>query len=88
MSLEEAVRKMTTLPAERLRLQKRGRVAPGFFADLVILTPQNVRDTATFAKPHSYSVGVDDVFVNGSQVVADGVATGETPGRVIRDEAG
>ena len=79
---------MTTLPAERLRLQKRGRVAPGFFADLVVLTPNNVRDTATFAKPHSYSVGVDDVFVNGSQVVADGVATGETPGRVIRDEAG
>ena len=88
VSLEEAVRKMTTLPAERLRLQKRGRVAPGFFADLVVLTPNNVRDTATFAKPHSYSVGVDDVFVNGSQVVADGVATGETPGRVIRDEAG
>ena len=88
VSLEESVRKMTTLPADRLRLQKRGRLAPGFFADVVVLDPDKVCDTATFSAPHSYSVGVDDVFVNGSQVVADGVATGETPGRVIRDEAG
>ncbi len=88
VSLEESIRKMTTLPADRLRLQKRGRLAPGFFADVVVMDPDKVYDTATFSAPHSYSVGVDDVFVNGSQVVAGGVATGNTPGRVIRDEAG
>ena len=88
VSLEESVRKMTTMPAERLRLKKRGRLAPGFFADVVVMEPEEVRDTATYTSPHSYAVGIDHVFVNGAQVVADGVATGETPGLVIRDESG
>lgn len=88
VSLEESVRKMTSMPAERLSLRNRGRLAPGYFADVVVLDPEEVRDTATFTSPHSYSVGVDHVFVNGSHVVADGVSTGATPGRVIRDESG
>ena len=88
VSLEESVRKMTTMPAERLRLKKRGRLAPGFFADVVGMEPEEVRDTATYTSPHSYAVGIDHVFVNGAQVVADGVATGRDARPGHRDEPG
>ena len=82
--LEDAIRKMTTLPAERLGLERRGRLSPGYFADVVVLDPSSVTDRATFEDPHQYSVGIEDVFVNGVSVVTGGVSTGETPGRVIR----
>ena len=85
VSLEEAVRKMTLLPASRLGLTRRGRIAPGFAADLVVFDPDNVADTATFESPHSYAGGVPHVAVNGAVVIEDGQFTGLTPGRVLRN---
>jgi len=82
--LEEAIRKLTSLPAETLRIQNRGRLAPGFFADVVMFDPATIADRATYEKPHQYSNGVRHVFVNGTQVVRDGEHTGTTPGRVVR----
>ena len=82
--LAEAVRKMTTLPAGRLGLSRRGRIAPGFAADLVVFDPEKVSDTATFESPHSYAVGIPHVAVNGVMVIEDGDFTGRTPGVVIR----
>ena len=84
VSLEEAIRKMTTLPAERLQLTRRGRLAPGYFADITIFDPSEIEDIATFQEPHKYSKGIEDVFVNGSVVVRNRKVTGNRPGRVIR----
>ena len=85
VTLEEAVRKMTMLPASRLGLTRRGRIAPSMAADLVAFDPDTVSDTATFESPHSYPVGIPHVAVNGTLVVQDGEYTGATPGKVIRD---
>jgi len=85
LSLPEAVRKMTTLPASRLGLTRRGRLAPGYAADLVVFDPDTIADTATFEAPHSYPSGVAHVTVNGVLVVENGAFTGQTPGKVIRD---
>jgi N-acyl-D-amino-acid deacylase len=82
--LEEAVRRLTTLPAENLKLRRRGALAPGYHADIVIFDPATIQDHATFEKPHQYSTGVRDVFVNGVQVLKDGEHTGALPGRVVR----
>ena len=87
VSLPEAIRKMTTLPASRLGLTRRGRIAPGFAADLVVFDPGSVSDTATFEAPHSYASGIPHVVVNGVTVIEDGEFTGSIPGRVIRDSA-
>ena len=76
---------MTMLPASRLGLTRRGRIAPGMAADLVVFDPDTVSDTATFDSPHSYPVGIPHVAVNGTLVVQDGEFTGATPGKVIRD---
>ncbi|MCI0775704.1 MAG: D-aminoacylase [Chloroflexi bacterium] len=84
VSLEEAIRKMTTLPAGRLSLTRRGRLVPGYFADVVVFDPSDVRDMATFERPHEYSEGIEQVLVNGTPVVSDGKTTGKRPGRVIR----
>lgn len=83
LTLEEAVRRMTSLPAANLRLARRGTLAPGNFADVVIFNPATIRDNATFEQPHQYATGVRDVFVNGVAVLRNGEHTGATPGRVV-----
>jgi N-acyl-D-amino-acid deacylase len=69
--LEEAVRRLAALPAENLKLERRGHLKPGFFADVVVFDPAAMRDTATFAEPHRYAEGVRDVLVNGVPVLKD-----------------
>ena len=82
--LEEGVRRLSALPAENLGLKDRGRLAAGMMADIVIFDPKTIQDHATFEKPHQYSTGVRDVFVNGVQVLKNGDHTGATPGRFVR----
>jgi N-acyl-D-amino-acid deacylase len=84
LGLPEAVRRMTSLPASTLRLTDRGRLTAGAFADVVVLDPDSVSDTATFESPHRYAVGVEHVIVNGVRVVTDGKITGARPGRRLR----
>lgn len=81
--LEEAVRRLTSFPAGNLRIEKRGLLTPGFYADIVIFDPEKVQDHSTFDKPHQYSTGMSHVFVNGVQVLKDGEHTGAMPGRVV-----
>jgi N-acyl-D-amino-acid deacylase len=83
ISQEEAVRRMTALPAARLRLDRRGRLEAGYHADIVLFDPAAIIDNATFTEPHQYATGVTHVFVNGILVVKDGRHTGATPGRVL-----
>ncbi len=82
--LEEAIRRLTSFPADNLKLQRRGRLAEGYFADIVVFDPATIQDHATFDTPHQLSTGVKDVFVNGIQVLKDGEHTGLFPGRVVR----
>ncbi len=82
--LEEAIRKLTSLPAATLRVKERGRLAPGYFADVVAFDPKTIADRATYEKPHQYATGVRHVWVNGVQVLKDGEHTGQKPGRVVR----
>lgn len=84
LSLEEAVRKMTSLPAARLGLRGRGRIAEGAFADLVVFDPATVADRATFQDPHHYPAGIEHVLVNGVPVVDGGRFTDARAGRVLR----
>jgi N-acyl-D-amino-acid deacylase len=84
ISLEEAIRRLTALPAENLKLQQRGALKVGHYADVVVFDPATIQDHATFDQPHQYSTGVQHVFVNGVQVLRDGQHTGATPGRVVR----
>jgi N-acyl-D-amino-acid deacylase len=84
ISLEEAIRKLTSLPASNLKIKKRGSLAAGYFADVVIFDPATIQDHATFEKPHQYSTGMVHVFVNGTQVLEEGEHTGARPGRVVR----
>ncbi|HXH06295.1 MAG TPA: amidohydrolase family protein, partial [Vicinamibacterales bacterium] len=83
LPLEEAVRKMTSLPAGHFRFERRGRIALGYAADLVVFDPARVADTATFEKPHAYPTGIPHVVVNGVVVVRDGHHTGARPGQVL-----
>ena len=82
--MEEAIRRLTLLPAQTLKIRERGRLAPGYFADIAIFDPQSIRDNATFDDPHHYSSGIRHVLVNGVPVVSDGEHTGATPGRAVR----
>ena len=84
ISIEEAVRKLTSLPASNLKIKNRGNLAKGYFADLAIFNPETIQDHATFTEPHQLSTGMVHVFVNGEQVLKDGEHTGATPGRVVR----
>ena len=82
--LQEGIRKLTSLPADNLKIQKRGRLKVGNYADIVIFDPANVRDAATFEEPHQYAHGVVHVWVNGQQVLKYGEHTGATPGRFVK----
>ena len=84
LTLEEAVRKMTSLPARRLGLNDRGVIKAGAFADLVVFNPERVHDTAGYTAPYAYPMGIRHVMVNGTFVVKDGAHTGEKPGKVLR----
>ncbi len=84
ISLPEAVRRLSALPADTLKINLRGRLQAGFFADVVVFDPQTIRDNATFAEPHQYATGMHHVFVNGVAVLRDGEHTGALPGRVVR----
>jgi len=84
ISLQEAIRRLTTLPAENLRLQRRGALTPGYYADVVVFDAAKIQDHATFEQPHQYATGVLHVFVNGGHVLKDGEHTGALPGRIVR----
>lgn len=84
MPIEDAVRRLSGLPAENLRLRQRGRLAPDYFADIVVFDPATITDHATFEQPHQLATGVEQVFVNGVQVLRDSEPTGATPGRAVR----
>lgn len=84
ISLEEAIHRLTQMPADRLKIENRGRLAPGYFADVVVFDPQTIEDKSTYVDPHQYSVGVEHVFVNGVQVLDDGEHTGATPGQFVK----
>ena len=84
LTVPEAVRKMTSLPASNLGIANRGLLRQGYFADIVVFDPATVQDHATFEKPRQLATGVSEVFVNGQQVVRDGEHTGAKPGRVVK----
>jgi N-acyl-D-aspartate/D-glutamate deacylase len=84
LTLEEAVRKMTSQPAARVHLNDRGILRPGMAADITVFDPATIRDLSTFEQPAQYSVGVKYVLVNGRAVVSDGQITAERPGRALR----
>ncbi|MHC4749661.1 MAG: N-acyl-D-amino-acid deacylase family protein [Planctomycetota bacterium] len=82
--LAEAIRRLTSLPADNLKLDRRGKIEKGYYADVVVFDPETIIDHATFEKPHQYATGMIHVFVNGTQVLKDGEHTGAKPGRVVR----
>ncbi|MBI2955824.1 MAG: cyclase family protein [Acidobacteria bacterium] len=84
ISLEEAVRRLTSLPATNLKIAERGRLAPGYFADIVVFDAPRIQDHATYKQPHQLATGVVHVLVNGTQALKDGEPTGATPGQVVR----
>ncbi len=84
LSFDEAIRKMTSLPAFRLGMTDRGHLKVGAVADVVVLDPSAIQDHATFEKPHQYATGVQHVFVSGQAVLLDGQVTGNKPGKVLR----
>jgi len=82
--LEEGIRRLSHLPAQNLKIKNRGLLRSGYYADIVIFDPDQVRDLATFKQPHQYATGVVHVFVNGEQVLSNGEHTGATPGRFVK----
>lgn len=84
LTLTEAIRRLTSQPADNLKLSRRGRLAPGVHADIVVFDPATIIDRATFDQPHQYATGVHHVWVNGVQVLRDGEPTGAAAGRVVR----
>ncbi|HEX6740072.1 MAG TPA: amidohydrolase family protein, partial [Vicinamibacteria bacterium] len=84
MPLEEAVRRLSGLPAENLGLEGRGRIQEGMFADVAVFDPAAIADRSTYDRPHQYAVGMRHVFVNGVAVLLDGEHTGARPGRALK----
>lgn len=83
ISLAEAIRRLSGLPATNLGLDHRGFLKSGMYADVVVFDPKTIADVATYENPQQYSVGVKDVFINGVQVLKDGEHTGVRPGRAL-----
>jgi len=86
LTLQEAVRKVTSMPAYVLGLKERGKVEEGYFADLTVFSLDNLKDTATYSNPHSFSIGIEWVLVNGIPVIANGKFTDKLPGREVKRE--
>jgi dihydroorotase/N-acyl-D-amino-acid deacylase len=84
LTLPDAIRKFSALPAERMRLTDRGVLKKGMWADVVVFDPEKITDKATFEEPNQLSVGMDYVLVNGAPVIEEGKMTGKLPGRVLR----
>ena len=84
ISMEEAIRRLTGFPADNLGIKNRGYLKPGFFADVVVFDPELIQDKATFEEPLQFAVGVEDVFVNGIQVLSESNHTGKYPGRFVK----
>jgi N-acyl-D-amino-acid deacylase len=84
LTLPEAIRRLTSQPADNLKLTRRGRLVPGAYADVVVFDPATISDRATFGLPHQYATGVQHVWVNGVQVLREGEPTGAPAGRVVR----
>ena len=84
--LEDAIRKVTSLPAQRIGLIDRGILRPGMWADVVVFNPQTIRDTATLAEPDQYPEGIEYVLINGQVVIAQGTHTDNLPGQVLRHQ--
>jgi N-acyl-D-amino-acid deacylase len=82
--LKEAIRKLAALPAQNLKLQKSGMVKVGYYADVLIFDSTKIQDHATFQQPRQYATGMDDVFVNGKQVLDEGKFTNILPGRFVK----
>ena len=87
LSVEEAVHKLTALPADVLSLKDRGNLRKGAFADIVIFDPATFQDHSSYVKPLQYATGVTDVFINGQLALKDGEPTGAHTGRVVRGRA-
>ena len=88
LSYEEAIRRITGLPADRYELKNKGYIKEGYDADLVLFDPQTIGETNSFERPHSYPKGIDLVIVNGRIVVAHGIHTGDLPGIILRKQNG
>jgi N-acyl-D-aspartate/D-glutamate deacylase len=84
LTLEEAVRKMTSLPARKHRLRDRGVLSPGMFADVVVFNAETIEDVATYAEPRQYPTGIEHVIVNGRVAVRGGRQTDVRAGRMLR----
>jgi len=84
LPLEEAIKKLTFGPAQKVGLKKRGLIAQGYFADLVVFNPKTIKDRATYENPYLFSEGIEQVFVNGKPALADGKITGQFPGYALR----
>ena len=83
ISLQEAIRKLAALPAQNLKIDRRGELKEGYYADVVVFDPDTIQDHATFVDPHQYATGMRHVFVNGQPVLKDGEHTGAKPGRAV-----
>jgi N-acyl-D-amino-acid deacylase len=88
LEIGEAIRRMTSLPADIFGLRDRGRIVEGAYADLVLFDPKTIVDTATYENPYAYPLGIKWVWVNGEAVVRDGTPTGALPGSVLRGGRG
>lgn len=84
LSLSEAIRKLTAMPCERLKIEDRGLLKPGYFADVIVFDLQKMKENSTYEKPHQLSEGMEQVFVNGKQVLKDGEHTGALPGKFVK----